>query len=192
MMKLLLATQNQGKLKEMQEILKDLPIEVITPSEDFDVEETGTTFEENSLLKAKAFSEKYDGILTLADDSGLVVDALDGRPGVYSKRYGTDDLDRNTKLLKELEDKADRTAHFLCVMCLFGKDVNRSVEGRVTGQIGLEMKGNQGFGYDPIFIPDGFDKTFAELSSEEKNQISHRGRAMDKVRNILEEMVNDR
>lgn len=189
-MKLLLATQNLGKQKEMQALLQDLGIEVILPASDIDVEETGETFEENAFLKAKGFSDMHDGMLTLADDSGLVVDALNGRPGVYSKRYGKDDHDRNIKLLLEMEGQEDRTAHFVCVMCLHGEGVDQCMEGKVSGTIGYEIAGESGFGFDPVFIPDGHTQTFAELGQEVKNQVSHRARALEKVKEVLSELVN--
>lgn len=187
-MNLLLATQNPGKLREIQAILRDLDITVIAPSTDFDVEETGETFEENAWLKAKGFSEKFD-ILTLSDDSGLIVDALDGRPGVYSKRYGKDDDERITKLLLEMEGKEDRSARFISVMCLHGEGIDQCFEGTVEGTIAQEARGKEGFGYDPIFIPEGYEKTFAQLGNEVKNKLSHRARAMEKVKGYLRDKL---
>lgn len=184
-MQLLLATQNKGKQREIQEMLADLDIQVLLPEEDFDVEETGKTFEENAFLKARSFSEHF-GMMTLADDSGLVVDALDGRPGVYSKRYGSSDEHRNQKLLVEMKGKENRAARFVCVICLHSADISQCFEGKVEGRIAEEVKGADGFGYDPIFIPEGYDKTFAELGTDVKNTMSHRGNALKKVREYLE------
>jgi XTP/dITP diphosphohydrolase len=187
MMEILLATQNKGKIKEIQEMLSGLPFTVIVPDSDFDVEETGTTFEENARLKAKAFSEQFGNKLALADDSGLVVDALEGRPGVYSKRYGSSDQDRNTKLLSELEqiDDEKRSARFISVIALFGQGIDEVFEGRVEGKIAKSIRGNQGFGYDPIFIPEGYEQTFGELGSEVKNTLSHRAMALKQVLEFL-------
>lgn len=187
-MKLLIATQNKGKQKEILQMVQDLDFECVFPDGDFDVEETGETFEENAFLKAKAFSEKY-GMMALADDSGLVVNALNGRPGVYSKRYGDNDLDRNTKLLLEMENHQDRSAYFIAVMCLYGEGVDQCFEGKVEGSIAQEIRGKEGFGYDPIFIPEGYEKTFAELGQDVKNTLSHRARALEKVKGELSTLV---
>lgn len=190
MTKLLLATQNQGKINEIKQILHDLQIEVMTADPDFDVEETGATFEENALLKANGFSQKYPGVLVLADDSGLIVDALDGRPGVYSKRYGSSDFERNTKLLAELKniEENKRTARFVSVMALVGVGVRQVFEGTVEGTISTEIRGQNGFGYDPVFIPAGYEQTFAELGTDVKNTMSHRARALEKVKYYLEKV----
>jgi XTP/dITP diphosphohydrolase len=169
-------------------MLKNVPVEIIVPNSDFDVEETGMTFEENAILKARAYSEKFPEVFVLADDSGLVVDALDGRPGVYSKRYGDTDEHRNAKLLSELKDvsNSERTARFVSVIALIGQGVEEVFEGVVEGAIGFEARGEDGFGYDPVFIPEGYKKTFAELGTEVKNTLSHRARALEKVKKFLE------
>lgn len=193
--KILISTRNPGKVVEIQAKFETRSIETITLDEagvpvDFDIEETGTTTKENAQLKAIGFANKT-GFVTLADDSGLIVDALDGRPGVYSKRYGLDDLDRNSKLLKELENIVfeERTARFVTVLCLYNPQDTTSIfaEGVVEGYIALQMQGNQGFGYDPVFIPSEIagNQTFAELGIEVKNNISHRARALQKM---LEEL----
>lgn len=190
MTKLLIASNNPGKIAEVTAILTDFS--VVTPSEvgipkEFDPEETGTTFEENSLIKAQAFAEE-SGLLSLADDSGLEVDALDGRPGVYSKRYGDDDAHRNQKLLSELTDVPvnKRTARFVCAMTIYDPATKKhtTVRGTVEGKIATKIKGKQGFGYDPVFIPDEIpgDQTFSELGVGEKNKISHRARALEKIK----------
>lgn len=186
-MKLLIATQNQGKQKEIVEILKNLPVEFVFPDTDVDIEETGETFEENAFLKVKGFYDWYDddSVIVLADDSGLAVDHLEGQPGVYSKRYGKTDPERMVRLLEELGDEVNRSAKFICVMCVYGKNVNECFEGEVHGQISREIKGEQGFGYDPVFIPNGYEQTFAQLGNAVKNTLSHRARALEKVREFL-------
>lgn len=182
-MKIIAATKNKNKLREFGEILKGF--EIISQEEagvDIDVEETGTTFEENSYLKAKAI---YDitGITTIADDSGLCVDALNGEPGVYSARYGGegyDDKGRVQLLLKNMKDVPDeeRTARFVCVITLVGDEGVLTARGECEGKIDYSPKGENGFGYDPVFYVDRFEKTLAEVTSEEKNSISHRGKAL--------------
>lgn len=184
---LIFASHNKGKIKEIKELLAPLNIAVKT-SDDIeipDVEETGTTFAENSLLKSSAIA-KITGIACIADDSGLCVDALNGAPGVYSARYAPNrDFNKGMdKLLTEMKESANksRSAHFSCVISLAYPDGKYEIfEGRVDGHIAEKKQGNGGFGYDPLFIPDGFDKSFAELGSEIKNNISHRARAMQKL-----------
>ena len=184
---LIFASHNKGKIKEIKELLAPLNIAVKT-SDDIeipDVEETGTTFAENSLLKSSAIA-KITGIACIADDSGLCVDALNGAPGVYSARYAPNrDFNKGMdKLLTEMKESANksRSAHFSCVISLAYPDGKYEIfEGRVDGHIAEKKQGNGGFGYDPLFIPDGFDKSFAELGSELKNNISHRARAMQKL-----------
>lgn len=182
-MKIIAATKNKNKLREFGEILKDF--EIISQEEagvNIDVEETGTTFEENSYLKAKAI---YDitGITTIADDSGLCVDALNGEPGVYSARYGGegyDDKGRVQLLLKNMSDVPDeeRTARFVCVITLVGDEGVITARGECEGKIDYSPRGENGFGYDPVFYVDRFEKTLAEVTPEEKNSISHRGKAL--------------
>jgi len=184
-MQLMVATQNQGKITEIQAVLANLALELVTPAEaglvEFDVEETGKTFAENAQLKAVAFGRAAQ-LLSLADDSGLMVKALGGAPGVYSKRLipGTDE-DRCLRLLELMAEAQDRTAEFITVLCLFDVLTNKTeyFEGRVTGRIGFELRGSEGFGYDPLFVPDGYDKTFAELGVDVKNSLSHRSRALE-------------
>ena len=182
-MKIIAATKNKNKLREFGEILKGF--EIISQEEagvDIDVEETGTTFEENSYLKAKAI---YDitGITTIADDSGLCVDALGGEPGVYSARYGGegyDDKGRVQLLLENMKDvpNEERTARFVCVITLVGDEGVLTARGECEGKIDYSPKGENGFGYDPVFYVDRFEKTLAEVTPEEKNSISHRGKAL--------------
>jgi XTP/dITP diphosphohydrolase len=186
-MKLVLATKNSGKVVEFRRILEELGaanLEVVgldSFPEIGDIEETGTTFEENSLLKARTIS-KLTGLPALADDSGICVDALNGAPGLYSARYsGNGDAANNQKLLDALKDVPDekRTAYFICVAAFVHPDGFEKVEeGRFYGKILHEVVGSGGFGYDPLFQPDGLNCSSAQLSAEEKDAISHRGKAM--------------
>jgi len=192
--RLLVATGNAGKLREYREMMGDLPVEWLTLKDaglnGMDVEETGDTFVANALIKAQAYSQA-SGLPTLADDSGIAVDALNGAPGVYSARYAPTEAECRTKLLGAVATvpTALRTARFVCLIALVVPDVvTMYTEGRVEGAIGYEERGTNGFGYDPIFLlPDG--RTMAELSSEEKNSISHRGRALKKLQPFVECLV---
>jgi XTP/dITP diphosphohydrolase len=198
-MKLVLATNNRHKIAEITSILEGLDVEIVTKDayDDFpDVEETGATLEENAVLKAEAI-HSFTGLPSLADDSGLEVDALDGEPGVISARYagpGCSFADNNTKLLKALEGVIDekRTARFRCVIAIcFGERVTRLAEGRVEGVITRELRGRQGFGYDPVFLIPHLGLTFAEMPPSEKNSMSHRGRAVRKAREVVEQYLRD-
>ena len=191
-MKLVLASQNQKKLKEMGEILSQLGVEVCLQSEagvNVDVEETGTTFEENSLLKARAVMEA-SGLPAIADDSGLCVDALNGAPGVYSARYGgegLDDVGRYQLLLRNLKGQP-RGAKFVSVItCCFPNGDVITARGECPGTITFAPMGEGGFGYDPVFFIPGLKKTFAQLTAEAKNAISHRGNALEVFKVKLEE-----
>lgn len=197
-MNLLIATHNQKKQAEMQRILSPLGFDVLTAEQAgvtlTDVEETGTTFRENAYLKAKAGCDET-GYPCVADDSGLCVDALDGAPGVYSARYagGHGDDDANIRLLlKNLQGlpKEQRTAHFACAVCVvFPSGKTIEVEGQCRGWIGFERQGSGGFGYDPVFMVE--NKSFAELTAKEKDQISHRGDALQKLAAALESYVKE-
>ena len=186
-MKLVLATKNAGKVVEFRRILAEFGatnLEVVgldTFPEIGEIEETGKTFEENSLLKARTVC-KLTGFAALADDSGICVDALNGAPGLYSARYsGMGDEANNEKLLQELKDvpEEQRGAYFICVAAYVRPDGFEKVEeGRFYGKIMHQIKGTGGFGYDPLFQPDGLNCSSAELSAEEKDAISHRGKAM--------------
>ncbi|MBR1533404.1 MAG: RdgB/HAM1 family non-canonical purine NTP pyrophosphatase [Ruminococcus sp.] len=185
MKEFVIATNNKKKLSEIQRILAPLGIEPVTAADKGidlgDVEENGSTFSENAYIKAKAAYDKC-GLPVIADDSGLCVDALGGRPGIYSARYGGHDSPYTVKigmLLDELKDvpAPDRTAHFSCAVCCILKSGEViSVEGRCNGEIAAEPSGDGGFGYDPVFTVNG--KSFASLSSEEKDRLSHRGNAL--------------
>ncbi|ADL12042.1 XTP/dITP diphosphatase [Acetohalobium arabaticum] len=194
MRKIFLATGNEGKVKEMKDLLAELEVELVTTfdlSEVPEVVEDGSTLEENAIKKAKELAD-YTGLLTIADDTGLLVDALAGRPGVYSARYAGEDAtydDNNRKLLSELDGISleDRTARFKTVMALVKSEGEvKTVEGICKGKIGFKPEGNHGFGYDPLFIPQGYNVTFAEMKSEVKNKISHRAKALDKLKEILQ------
>lgn len=184
--KIVVASHNQGKIDEIKAMLESFQIEVVSARDlDLpDVEETGVTFEENAALKAMELSE-ISGLPCLADDSGLCVKALNGRPGVYSARYAPNrDFDKAMEMLVgELKDckSDDWSAYFACVLAfkIPGQEIH-FFEGRVDGHIVAEKNGHNGFGFDPIFVPQGFDKTFANFSKEEKAAISHRGRAFQK------------
>jgi XTP/dITP diphosphohydrolase len=191
---LLVATYNNGKLAELRQMLGDLPFELFGLSDFRDVTvvpETGDSFAENASLKASGYS-RQTGLLTLADDSGLEVDALGGGPGILSARYSgacASDADRTAKLLSELSmiPAAARSARFVSAVAVAdvkGQILNVSV-GTCNGQIDSAARGSGGFGYDPVFIPSGYDKSFAELKSEIKNQISHRARALSGTREFL-------
>jgi len=194
-MKLVLASKNAKKLVEMQEILSHLGVEVCLQSDvgvDVDVEETGTTFEENSLLKAKAVMEA-SGLPAIADDSGLCVDALNGAPGVYSARYGGEGLDdvARYRLLLENMRGMPRGAKFVSVItCCFPSGDVLTSRGECPGTIAFAPQGEGGFGYDPIFFIPPLKKTFAQLTAEEKNAISHRGKALEAFKVELENYIN--
>ena len=182
--KFVLATHNPGKLAEMKAILSGLGVEVVSPAEagvEVDVEETGTTFAENAMLKAKAICAAA-GLPAIADDSGLCVDALNGGPGVYSARYGGEELDdrkRRLLLLRNRRGQTTRAAHFTCaVACAFPDGDTLTAEGRCDGAIAFAPLGEGGFGYDPVFLIPEKGKTFGQLSPEEKSAISHRGKAL--------------
>lgn len=192
-MKLILASNNQNKLRELKAILSDMDIELYSQREagcDFEVEETGTTFEENAWLKAKAVFDAT-GIAAAADDSGLMVEALGGEPGVYSARYApggheASDREKYEYLLKKLDGVEHRAAKFVSsICCIFPDgDVIRT-EGECRGEILTQPSGDGGFGYDPVFKPEGYDKSMAELGTAVKNKISHRAMALSKFKEEL-------
>jgi XTP/dITP diphosphohydrolase len=188
--RILLASRNAGKLAELRALLADLPIEVNLPEGMPEVEETGATFVENAVLKARAVAE-WSGEWALADDSGLEVDALDGRPGVLSSRYGSPgatDADRNALLLAELAGVPEtaRSARFRCALALAAPDGRVwTTEGSCEGRIAFEPRGEHGFGYDPIFYLPDLHRTFGEQAAREKAQISHRARALRAMRELL-------
>ncbi len=198
MTKLLVATHNQGKLQNFADMLQDLAIEWLSLDDVGvvqDVAETGSTFRENSVLKARAYAAET-GLLTLADDSGLEVDALDGAPGVYTARYGGEGLtavQRYQKLLDDIKSVPDpqRTARFRCVIVLAGPDgtILGESEGVCEGRIALAPVGDNGFGYDPVFYLPQFNKTMAQLPAAQKHLISHRGQAVQAIVPRLRELL---
>ena len=196
-MKVILASKNQHKLTELSAILSQLGFEIALESEyglDIDVEETGTTFEENSFLKADAVM-KASGLPVLADDSGLMVDALDGAPGVYSARYGhkASDKERTAYLLENMKDVPEerRGAKFVCVItCLYPDGRKIVARGECPGVIARAPHGENGFGYDPVFYLPELGMTYAELPSEQKNAISHRARALQDFCRKYQEVQN--
>ena len=186
MIEIVLASDNRKKLSEMAEILGQGDFRLMTKAEagfKDEVEETGTTFEENSFIKAKAVCD-VTGKISVADDSGLTVDCLHGEPGVYSKRYagdGATDSERIDFLLKKIKETGskDTSARFVSVItCVMPDGSHFSVKGVCEGKIIFEKRGENGFGYDPVFMPEGSGKTFAEMTPDEKNAVSHRGRAL--------------
>ena len=198
-MKMILASNNQKKLLEMQALLADLGVELVTQRAagcDFEVDETGTSFEENAWLKAAAVT-RATGQVAIADDSGLAVDALDGAPGIYSARFtgnhSDSDADRNAYLLEKLAGVSDRSGRFVCAICCTfpNGDVIRT-RGECPGHITTAPSGSGGFGYDPVFWPDGADCTMAELSPEEKNRLGHRGKAIRELKERLKEYYADK
>lgn len=195
--KIVIATHNLGKAQEFKALFEEFGVSVTTLHDYPEipaVEETGTTFQVNALQKAQAISDVLDQVV-LADDSGLLVDALDGAPGVYSARYAgepTNDQSNNQKLLKELEDvpESKRTAHFHCSLVMVGP--NRKplhVAGEVTGTILQAPRGTNGFGYDPLFYLAEYEQTMAELPQEEKNKISHRAEAIRLLKGHLHDWL---
>ena len=201
MRKIIFATGNRGKMREVRKILANLKIEgeeteILSMKEagvDIEITEDGASFEENAVIKAKAVSEVVPGAIVLADDSGLQIDYLNGEPGIYSARYLGEDTSyhvKNANLLARLEGVAEgkRTARFVCAIAAAMPDGRvDTATGIIEGRIGYEEKGEGGFGYDPIFYVPEFGKTTAELSEDEKNAVSHRGKALRAIRERLEE-----
>ena len=195
-MKILVATGNNGKLVELKALFADLPVELISLNDlpqKLEVLEDGDTFAQNALKKAEEYY-KFTNIPTIADDSGICVDALDGFPGIRSARFigeGKKPEEYNEALLKLLEDKNDRKARYVAALAFIYAPKDRFMcEGTLKGRIDFAPKGSCGFGYDPIFIPDGCENTVAELGLEVKNKISHRAQAMRKLKSFLEEFLS--
>ena len=194
-MEIVLASHNKKKIKELDTFLSDMlgGNKILTAGEVGidDIEENGTTFSENALIKARAVWK--DGRLTIADDSGLCVNALGGAPGVYSARYAGEPCDNdknNEKLLSELKDKSDRSAYFVCtIACKLPSGEEFTVTGRSDGVILNEKQGDGGFGYDPLFYFPSLKKTFAELTPDEKHSVSHRGNALHLLKERLKEVL---
>lgn len=190
-MKIIFASQNKGKVKEVKAIFENSPFEIISLYDlgnNVEIDETGSTFSENAFIKAKAIYDYYREP-SIADDSGLVVEQLNGRPGIFSARYAGENCtfeDNNLKVIGELSSYPEpHNAKFVCAAVFYdGKKIIETV-GELKGRIIKEQRGSEGFGYDPIFIPDGYDKTIAELSFDEKNRINHRAKAFQKLLNEL-------
>jgi XTP/dITP diphosphohydrolase len=194
-LKIIFATQNNGKAKEVKDIFASSKYEIVTLADlnnDIEIEETGTTFYENALIKAKTIYEIYKSPV-IADDSGLSVEQLNGAPGVYSARYAGEDCsyeDNNIKLIDELKKyPKPHFAKFVCHSIYFDGDKEINSLGELNGEIIDSPKGKNGFGYDPIFIPKGYDKTLAELSLEEKNKISHRAKSFQELKKKIDEII---
>lgn len=198
--KLIISTSNQNKVKEIKNILEDLDIEVISKADmglgDLEVVEDGETLEENSLKKAHALAERLNHMV-LADDSGIFVDALEGKPGVHSSRYAGEegnDLKNNKKFLRELENVPEekRDAKFKTIIVLITESKKEIiVYGECRGKIGFKELGKNGFGYDPLFIPDGYDVTFGQIEDKEKNKISHRAQALENLKKEILKLIKD-
>lgn len=197
-MRMVVASQNEHKIREIKEITERFGFEVVSRKDagvpDVEIEETGTTFEENSYIKAYEIM-KLCGEVTIADDSGIEADCLDGAPGVYSARYAGidgDDEANNRKLVEMIKDfpYEERTGRFVSVITCVWPDGRKIVaRGTVEGHIVLEEKGENGFGYDPLFVPEGFDITFGQFDPQAKNEISHRGRALESLSEQLEGLL---
>ncbi len=195
-MKILFASQNKGKQNEARALFKDLPFELVFQDQfdelkDFDPEETGTTFSENALIKAKAYAEK-SGLPCIADDSGVEIDGMDKLPGVHSNRWFTGTADeRNLEVLKRLTPDKPRTARYITVACFYNPQTEEYAlyEETQEGSIGHENIQGEGFDYDRIFMPEGHNKTYSQLGQEVKNQNSQRARAYRKLHELLKELV---
>ena len=197
MTKIVFATGNQGKMREIKAIMADMDVEVVSMKEAgicIDIEEDGATFEENALIKARAIAKETDAIV-LADDSGLEIDFLDKAPGVLSARYMGEDTPYEVKnahildLLKDVQG-SERSARFVCsIAAVFPDGREFTTYATIEGEIGYKIAGENGFGYDPIFFVPEFGKTTAELSAEEKNEISHRGKALSMMKEILQKEI---
>ncbi len=195
-MKIVLATRNAGKINEMSALLSDLGVEILSIDEIKEmppVREDGATLEDNALKKARAVA-RHTGLPALADDTGLEVDALEGRPGVHSARYGgadENDDDNRRQLLLDLANTSNRTARFRTVLAFVDQDEVQFFEGLCQGVITWDERGEEGFGYDSIFIPAGEETTFAQMSAARKNAISHRRRALDAFARFMRERLED-
>jgi XTP/dITP diphosphohydrolase len=193
----ILATRNRGKIREIKDLLTDLPVRILSLEDlcpELELAEESKSYMENARKKAITVARKTR-LISLSDDSGLEVEALGGEPGVYSARYfgpGLSDRDKVSKLLRNLQGRRDRRARFTCFICLAFPDGRvQSFDATCEGTIALEPRGEQGFGYDPVFVPEGYERTFAELGEPVKKKISHRARALVKLRSFLEEYLSE-
>lgn len=189
--KLIVASNNSKKIEEIREILPQFNIQSLKDINFHeDIVEDGNSFEDNAYIKASFIAKKFK-TSCIADDSGLCVNALNGAPGIYSARYAGEDKNdtsNNLKLLQELATQKDRSAYFITCICYFDYEykAHHFFEGKIVGSIADEPKGDKGFGYDPLFIPQGFEKTFAQMDAQEKNKLSHRGKALEAFIGFLE------
>lgn len=196
--KLILSTGNPDKVEEIKDIFKDLPVDILSKADlglkDLEIEESGDTLEENAIIKAMALAEKAHGIV-IADDTGLFVERLNGAPGVHSARYGGEEHNynkNNTKLLEDLNGvpMEGRGAYFETAIAIVLEDKSiKTLYGKCNGTIGLEPMGDKGFGYDPLFIPEGYDKTFGELGKDIKNKIGHRAKALNQLKEEMDKIL---
>jgi len=201
MEKIILSSDNKDKIKEIRDILKDLDVEILSKKDvglnNLKVIEDGRTLEANALKKAEIIHDLVKDYIVIADDTGLFVNALEGEPGIYSGRYSGEDAsydDNNLKLLEKMKGLAEenRKAYFMTVAAIIDKKGNEHiVQGVCKGRIAENFRGNGGFGYDPLFIPEGFNKSFREMGSEEKNKISHRKKALEEVKLKVREILNE-
>ena len=191
MSKILLASNNQGKIAEIKALLPQYEVFGLKDiGVDIDVVEDKDSFEGNALKKAQEIGAAYPEYWVLADDSGLCCDALDGAPGIYSARYAGENAnseDNMAKLLNELGGNENRSAYFICVLAFYRKGLSYLFDGKVHGTIALAKSGNKGFGYDPLFIPEGYTETFADLPSTVKKEVSHRAKALEKIMAFLKD-----
>lgn len=197
-MKIIFATGNQGKMKEIRMVMEDLGMEILSMKEaglDMEIEENGTTFEENALIKARAIADRAEDAIVLADDSGLEVDYLNKEPGVHSSRYMGEDTSYDIKNQHIMDllggvDGEKRSARFVCtIAAVFPDGKEQVVRATIEGRIAKESKGSNGFGYDPIFFVPEFGCTTAELTLEQKNKISHRGKALEEMKEIIKKQI---
>ncbi|MFV0520379.1 MAG: RdgB/HAM1 family non-canonical purine NTP pyrophosphatase [Lachnospirales bacterium] len=198
-MKIVFATQNKGKINELKEMFSDLNIDVLSMGEvglDLDIEETGVTFFENAKIKSEALYnalENKEDYIVMSDDSGIEIEALDNKPGVYSARYNGVDtpwITKNQMMIEEMKNFTNRNARFVsCIYTIMPNGEAFEKFGVVEGEISFELLGDKGFGYDMIFIPKGYDKSFSQMSLDEKNSISHRGRAIEVTKEKLKSIL---
>lgn len=191
MIKLIVATSNSGKLKEMQSYLAEKPLQLALKPSELDIEETGKTFMENAILKATQVAQSI-GEWAIADDSGLMVESLDGAPGLYSARYGNTDEERINRLLNELQGYTNRQAKFVCAIAISNPqgEVKIKTEGVCHGEILRKPRGEGGFGYDPIFFVPEVTQTFAEMPPQLKRKLSHRGKAFEQLLPLLDQITS--
>lgn len=201
MEKIILSSDNNDKIREIKDILKDLDVEILSKQDlglnRLEVIEDGRTLEANALKKAKTIYDLAKGYIVIADDTGLFVNSLNGEPGIYSGRYSGEDAtydENNIKLLDKMKEfkEEQRKAYFMTVAAIIDKKGNEHiVQGVCKGRIAENFRGSGGFGYDPLFIPDGYDKSFREMGTEEKNKISHRKKALEEIKLKIREILNE-